>query len=174
MIVAQEKPNYGYAEQQVQEPQPRGSRRPRHDRAWCLSTAVLFIVAVVFGIAINYFNYHLAGVGYHLATLKTEVARLETENQHLEAALGRVDSLERVEVIATQKLGMVVPSEHNVMYIALNQPVDEPSKGSIAGKRSTPAGSGEGLALLTPKADEPDGIWQAFLRVICQRDAGNG
>lgn len=178
MIVAQEKPNYTYTEQPVSAPPPRERRGPSEDRRWCGAMTILLLVSLVLGIGVSFYNAQVVKVGYDLTTLKQEIARLDAENQNLEAALGRLDSLERVETVATTKLGMVPPSERNVMYVALNQPVDEPLKGEMPAKQAKPtAPQARGLALNAAGEREPDGLWQAFLRVVCQREtagAGNG
>lgn len=179
MIVAQEKPNYTYAEQPVPAPPPRERRRPDDDRRWYAAMTVLVLFSLALGIGVNFYSVQIVKVGYNLTALKQEIARLDAENQNLEAALGRLDSLERVERVAVTKLGMVAPSERNVMYVALNQPVDKPSKEKTAGAQAAPGTpAARGLALNdTPREREPGGLWQAFLRVVCQREtagAGNG
>ncbi|MDI6710568.1 MAG: cell division protein FtsL [Thermoanaerobacterales bacterium] len=176
--MAQEKPNYTYAEQPVAAPPPRERRRPNEDRRWCGAVTILLLVSLVLGVGVSFYSTQVVKVGYNLTTLKQEIARLDAENQNLEAALGRLDSLERVETVATTKLGMVAPSERNVMYVALNPPVDEPPKGEKAAEQVKPGNPGARVALNTTAGErEPDGLWQAFLRVVCQRGtagAGNG
>jgi len=173
LIVAQEKPNYTYVEQPAPAPLPRTRRRSDPDRYWYGAVTALVLVSLVLGIGVSFFNAQIVKVGCALTALQQEIARLDAENQNLEASLGRLDSLERVEAVARTKLGMVPPSERNVMYVAFDQPPSESSPEDEPAVQTPPAESpAQGLALddSTGEQRETDGLWQAFLRVVCQRE----
>jgi len=62
----------------------------------------------------------MAMTGYKIATLKQEINTMQTENKRLELKLHRLKSLDRIEQIATTKLGMTKPDKF--AYIVIDKP----------------------------------------------------
>lgn len=101
-----------------------------------------------------------AGVekSYELERLNQELADLQNENNRLLFAIGRLESLERVETVAVDKLGMIKAEQVRMLAfgggeaqdLAQGQDAGRPAAGDPAG-----AASGGGLAAaLTALADK--------------------
>ncbi len=169
MIVAQEKPNYSYVEQPAQvrwsRPQPRMERRTR------ILLTVLVVGTFALGVALNLYCARVVQLGYKTAALKAEIARLEAENQNLEVAIGRLDSLERIEVAAVTQLGMVHPSQDNVMFVAVN-PAAMPDQSPLQGdKEAKPSTAQEEPGKLADAPYESKGLLQTLVQMVCQWEA---
>lgn len=171
MIVAQEKPNYSYVEQPTQtqirwsRPQPGMGRRTR-----ILLTA-LVVGTFVLGVALNLYCARVVQLGYKAAMLKAEIARLEAENQNLEVAIGRLDSLERVEAAAVTQLGMVQPSKENVLFVAVN-PAAMPDQDLLQDdKEAKPSTIQKEPGNLADARYESKGLLETLVRIVCQWEA---
>ncbi|MGQ9498036.1 MAG: hypothetical protein ACUVRC_08060 [Desulfotomaculales bacterium] len=139
MVLAQERPI-------TLEPYASARRRARprpavhRGQVWLLC---LLVFTFICGLILVFAHGQVAVIGYRLTNLQCEVAALAAENGTLEAALSELDSLDRVERVATSRLGMVRPGQADVLYVALDTAGQEGSGSSQPGPRSqesTPCG----------------------------------
>jgi cell division protein FtsL len=73
--------------------------------------------------------------GYNLVELKQQAAKLEKENELLRLDIAKMKSPERIEQIATQNMGMVVPK--NTYYVAGTKSVTSQSSPQSAQTEQT-------------------------------------
>jgi len=59
----------------------------------------------------------VARQGYQLEKLQNEIKNIQTENERLEVVVARLSSLDRVEKVATEKLGMGKPDYQQVVFM---------------------------------------------------------
>ncbi len=70
------------------------------------------------GLTIAYYYAQVAAVGYQISQLQNELANLQAEQEYLESQANQLLSLQRIEAIATTKLGMVKPNPKEVVLVA--------------------------------------------------------
>lgn len=97
----------------------------------------LFLVLVIFITSVVVFyissNIILTELGYKLIKLEDDRITLEEENKKLELTVETLSALDRIEKIASNRLGMIRPKE--VRFIALN-PTPEINSRNIIGTLS--------------------------------------
>ncbi len=82
--------------------------------------ACLFLVSVLIGGGI--FSYvwprvKIVNLIYYYNNLQVKEKQLEQYNKMLKLELASIMSLEKVEKVAKEKMGMVVPEDNNVIFV---------------------------------------------------------
>lgn len=119
MSVAQEKFNYLLPEEQPRHlPAPRrGLSKQAIRKGKIMLTSCIFALFIT-GVVIASYYAQVAAVGYKIGQLQNELAQLQAEQEDLESHASQLMSLQRVEAIATAKLGMVKPNPKEVVLVA--------------------------------------------------------
>ena len=99
----------------------RGGRdrlRPHWNFNYPLSRAVTYIAVVtVSAIALAWPHLEMVRIGYEVASLKAERNVLAQERRVLRVEIGSLRQLDRIELIARSKLGMVFPRPDQIVYV---------------------------------------------------------
>lgn len=129
MIVAQDKTGfYGLSADQ---PRPKKKRRlKKSSKGPRILLIGMVLLAFSLGIAVTYFQAKVFKVGYQISSLQQELAILRVENHDLDEKVQQLSSLERVETLAINKLGMVKPDSSNVMLLAVAGE-EQPQTGAV-------------------------------------------
>ncbi|HHW06614.1 MAG TPA: hypothetical protein GXX34_03615 [Clostridia bacterium] len=81
----------------------------------------LYVVTVVTMFCCGLYSCSLAMAvatkGYEIAKLKSEIGELETANARLRLEIAKLDSLERIEMLALNEFGMVQPDKDDYMLL---------------------------------------------------------
>lgn len=93
----------------------------------CLQLIFLFAAAAML---VTVQSESIVRSGYDLVELKAQAAKLEKENELLRLDIAKLKSPERIQQIATQQLGMVLPQN---TYYAAKQPAPSPTGEGKAG-----------------------------------------
>ncbi len=101
-------------------PFPRNVPKPGGARGWLIGAVALVIVIAL--VQVNQFS-RLTSTGYEIESLRRERDTKAAENHKLEAEVGRLSSLARVDMEARTRLKME-PAQRR-LYISVNQPVPE-------------------------------------------------
>ena len=123
MVVTQnlaEKLNPAVNNQVEIEQQPSG-RLKKHfciSRGQCFVFTGLVLVSFLTGVLIACYYAQVFSMGYEMNNIKKQISSIQNESQNLEVEIIQLSSLDRVESMATQKLGMVVPGRDIVMVDA--------------------------------------------------------
>lgn len=152
---------YKYQEELIvkkNEPQKNITKREKRKKIlrpdakfYVKSVLTIFILALL----LVYVCIKSATLGYEIVQLEKEIHTLETENQRLVYDIAEKSSLERIELIAIEELGMHKPSlNSNVTIAAL------PEKVSLSEGYSEIEGSGVNIG-----EKIVDKIFQAFLQL---------
>lgn len=118
MIVAQDKT--GFYGLPADRPRPRKNRKLKHSSRgpkYLLIGMVLFSFAL--GILTTYFHARVYALGYQISSLQEELALLRVEKHDLDERVQQLASLDRIETLAVNKLGMVKPDSSNVLMLAV-------------------------------------------------------
>lgn len=156
MIVAQEKT--GYYGLSGEAPRPKKNRRRKHAlRGHRLTLTGLVLAGFLVGVLITYYYSQVLALGYQISRLEKDLGLLRVENHSLDGQIHRLASLERVESVAINKLGMVKPDSNNVLIVA------------VAGK--TPQASDAGVkagqvADISPAGEEKSRLIRAFTELV--------
>ncbi|HBC93416.1 MAG TPA: hypothetical protein DCZ10_11125 [Pelotomaculum sp.] len=118
MIVAQDKTGfYGLS---ADRPRPKKNRRlKRSSRGPRFLLIGMILLGFTLGIMITYFQARVFKLGYQISSLQQELAVLRVENHDLDERVQQLASLDRVETLAVNKLGMVKPDSSNVLMLAV-------------------------------------------------------
>lgn len=121
MIVAQDKTcSYGLSYERS-EPKPKKMRRlKRSSNSHKFLLLVLVLFSFTLGAMINYYQARVYALGYEICSLQQELAALRVENHDLDEKVQQMASLERVEMLAVNKLGMVKPDSTNVLVLSVD------------------------------------------------------
>lgn len=95
-------------------------------RAKCLFMAVMIAIAAMF---ITVRSEAIIRAGYELVQLKAQAAKMERENEALRLEIARLKSPQRIQHIATSRLGMVVPQN---VYCAADSVDEDNTQPSMA------------------------------------------
>lgn len=121
MIVAQEKKGYGVLPDELSRPAPR--RRPRRVPSGQKFALICLVVAGFLLAALVIFYYaQVAALGYQISRMEEDLARLRVEKDSLDAEVQKLASLDRIELVAVNKLGMVKPDGQNVLLVTIDSP----------------------------------------------------
>jgi cell division protein FtsL len=86
---------------------------------------LLFLVGIVFIIYINQY-VQISRLNFQIEKLKEQRDELKTKKAYLQLEISSLKSLERIEEIAKNELGMAEPAEIN--YIVMAEPEDNKSQ----------------------------------------------
>lgn len=140
MILAKEKYDYRSWEAQSLNPVRKKQRKAVKQKKIQTKMGYLLIVVLAFAIGVIIASRYtqLIVAGYQLDKLNGELAVLQQENQQLNVELNKLKSLNRIEQIATVKLGMVEPDK--VQFVA-GLDASAPAPGAAAGAGRTNSGT---------------------------------
>ncbi|MGB9802554.1 MAG: cell division protein FtsL [Desulfofundulus sp.] len=142
MVVAKEQPYY--QSPPGEKHSPAGHSRPQARPREHLMLMLLVLLVFALGVLIMVFYSRLFITGYKIARMQKELAELEIETRGLTEEVSRLSSLERVEALATTRLGMVEPDENQVVLVkAAGEPGDvsrEPRQADKPGSGNTEKG----------------------------------
>jgi len=118
LIVAQDKTGYrGFSDM---DPRPEKTRRRRFvQKSPVPALSGLVLVCFLVGVLITYYFSQVLTLGYQITKLEKELTLLRVENNSLDEEIHKLSSLERVEYLAVNKLGMVKPANNNIMVLAV-------------------------------------------------------
>jgi len=97
-------------------------RRKKSVRSWRLSFPLIAAAAFLSLLIASFFvktwvSHKTTMVGYEINLLEKENRKLQEEHQKLTVELSNLTSLSRIERIATQKLGLKVPSPEQIVKV---------------------------------------------------------
>ncbi len=109
MILAKERSDYTRQESLWVE-KPKKSRKVRRVKNKVkLFYASIVLVAFAMFLLLTTKYAQIAATGYEIVDMKKQIKTMENNNQALEMKIDQLQSLGRIESVATQKLGMVKP-----------------------------------------------------------------
>ena len=71
------------------------------------------------GMLITYYYSQVLSLGYQIGRLEQQLAVLRVENNNIDGEIQRLVSLESIESMAVNKLGMVKPASNDVLVVAV-------------------------------------------------------
>ena len=109
----------------------------------------LIVIAVVMGMLAAVQSAAVVKAGYTLVQVKADVAKAEKENELLRLDIAKMKSPQRIEMIAVQQLGMVIPQKTYYAAAATNAPVpQEPVNSSVITRNVNPSTLADKLSSL--------------------------
>ena len=107
---------------QLETEQPPSGRLKKHfsiSRGQCFVFSGLVLAAFLTGALIACYYAQIFSMGYKMSNIKKQISSIQSESQNLEVEIIKLTSLDRVEAMATEKLGMVEPGRDIVIVDAL-------------------------------------------------------
>ena len=116
MVVAQERyDHYSLPEEDSRiKRQPERSRLPRTGK---LSLLGLVFLTFLTGMVIAYYYSQVLVASYKISSLSSDLATIHQETISLGEEVDRLNSLDRIEYVATNKLKMVKPESKDVVVV---------------------------------------------------------
>ncbi len=115
--------------------------------------AAFFLV----GMLITYYYSQVLALGYQIGRLEQKIAVLRVENNNIDGEVQRLVSLESIESMAVNKLGMVKPASNDVLVVA------------VAGKKPQTSASDTKaveVASISPAEKEKSPLIRAFTELV--------
>ncbi|MEW6424861.1 MAG: cell division protein FtsL [Bacillota bacterium] len=169
MVVAQEQPYYSSLPKKSRQTRrkTRAYYLPRRERL-VLTGLVLLVFCAAIIVVYCYAQVIIAG--YQLNKMKKDINDLHIQTQAMTENVARLSSLERVERVATTKLGMVKPDTSRMILVK----ADPEALGSQRNPGEEKAGQPpEAVALKS--GEKKNWLIQAFVRLVAGRgDPGQG
>jgi len=100
------------------------ARRIKRTRRWFLLRLGLLMYLVLGLFALVWLRTEIVNMEYELAELNAEKLALLREERYLLAERASLYSAERIEDIATKRLGMGVPERENIFYVKRTKGAD--------------------------------------------------
>lgn len=127
MIVAQDKT--GFYGLPADRPKPKKNRRFKGaaSKGSRVLLVGMILLSFTLGIMVTYFQARVCKLGYQITDLQKELALLRVENHDLDEQIQQLASLERVETLAVNKLGMVKPDSSNILMLTVENGTEPPS-----------------------------------------------
>ncbi|MCL5935709.1 MAG: cell division protein FtsL [Firmicutes bacterium] len=137
MVVAQERYDHYSLPEEVNRPtrRPKRSRLPSKGRH---AITVLVLLTFCTGMLIAFYYSQVIISGYKVYSLGSDLASLRQETVSLSEEVDRLNSLNRIEYVATTKLKMVKPDSKDVVLVRADMAKENGGK--------YPAGTVNGLA----------------------------
>jgi cell division protein FtsL len=141
LILAQEKTGY-YGMSMEKPGRKRAIRLKDLTRGGRIALTGMVLAGFLLSVLIIYSHSQVSNLGYQISRLEKELALLRVENHDLEGEVQRLASLDRIERIAVERLGMVKPDSDNVLIVELagknvKESVDIPEQGNAVALSST-------------------------------------
>ncbi len=164
MVVAQER----YDHYSLPEEESRVTRRPGRSRLPSkgkFSLALLVLLTFCTGMLIAFYYSQVIISGYKIYSLNNELASLRQETVSLSEEVDRLNSLSRIEYLATTKLKMVKPSSRDVVVVQADLAGNgrEGAAGTATNPAADPGGQQAGGR---PDATTRSKVVQAFANLI--------
>ncbi|OAT81815.1 cell division protein FtsL [Desulfotomaculum copahuensis] len=162
MIVAREQPYHQSppGEKRRPVPDPRPNTLPRRRQ---LALTGLVLLAFLTGIAVCYLHAQIMTTGCQIVSLQKNLGDLNVETRELSEQVAGLSSLQRIEQVATTRLGMVKPDNKNVVLV---QATPQPSGSAAAApSRTKPAG-----VVRVPAAKDRNWVLQALAELVGHRE----
>lgn len=86
------------------------------------------LFAFVYAVVLVFLCIKGASLGYQIVSLEKEIGDMETANKRMEYKIAQVNSLDRIEALATTQLGMIKPQQ--AIAIAAIKTVPEVEEGN--------------------------------------------
>lgn len=154
MLVAQEKTGHcGFSTGASRSGKKR--RRKTMPGKYKLMLTGLVLAGLLTGILVIYYYSQVFALGYRIHCLKKELALLRVENHHLAEEIYRLSSLDRVEYLAINKLGMVRPDNSNILVVPVASGIPDMS----GPEPVRPAG-------ISPTVEEKSRLIKAFTELV--------
>lgn len=149
-------------------PPVRRTRPKRLRRRGQLALTALILLCFALGIVISLFYAEMIITGYQISRLEKNLANLELETRGLSEEMSKLSSLERVEAVATTRLGMVKPDERQVVLV---QAGPEPAISSSSEKTGSPSPGAEApdSQCKPPGHKTPHWVLQALAELVTRR-----
>lgn len=163
MILARER--FDYYEQPLQIDRGRKTKKVMRFK---LRTRALYagiiLLAFFLGLGLTWRYAQVTTTGYEIVRMKKDLKAMELENQQLQMQMKNLQSLQRIETVAVNKLGMVKPDpEAGVQFVAIE---------SIKGSSSKPtAGQADFHARMVKNSDSVN-IIRAFTNLVAGWNGG--
>jgi len=147
LVVAQEQPYYSSLPKKSRKTRKRkivhANSLPRRER---LAMTGLVLLIFIVGISVVFFYAQMVIVGYQVNKIKKEINDLDIQTRDINENLARLSSLERVEELATTKLGMIKPDASKMILVKTNLSQAGPRLAETSGQLGETAGlrAGEG------------------------------
>lgn len=98
-------------------------------RSQCI--IVISLVAVM-AMLVTLQSASIVKAGYELVQIKAQMAKLEKENDYIKLDIAKLKSPQRIQLIATQQLGMITPKTVYHASAAVNQSAKAGDEGKVA------------------------------------------
>lgn len=129
MILAKEKISYADYQDYSRKTRKRVKKVRKFKKNPKLLFALLIIATFVLGLFLASKYAQLAISGYQIGKMKDNLAKLQMENEQLSLQVTKLQSLDRIEKVAVEKLGMMEPE--GVQYIAV-EPINVKTGSNMA------------------------------------------
>jgi cell division protein FtsL len=123
LVVAKRKPAY------VAEPWRYPQRELKPQRVIRKKTGVIqkyaqvALVMFIFSVAVSVIGHYsvLTGISYKTTRMQREISSLKEQQYHLQLEAARLSSLDRIEYIAKNELGLVYPDSNQLIFLTLER-----------------------------------------------------
>ena len=117
MIVAREQVESYSLPGEITQPRRRRRRAEGLPRGQRLAATGLVLLFFATGILVAFYCAQVAATGYRIHKVENDLAMLRKETHGLHGEITSLSSLDRVEVVAVSRLGMVKPEANQVVMV---------------------------------------------------------
>lgn len=123
MVVAKRKPAYVVEPWRYPQREQRPQRVIRKKTAVIRKYAQVALVMFVFSVAVTVVGHYsvLTAISFQTTRLQREISALKDQQYHLQLKAASLSSLDRIEYIAKNELGLVYPDDNQHIFLSLER-----------------------------------------------------
>lgn len=126
MLVAKKDLSYypNQTETEQSKPKKRSRKKKKYNKSsYKLSIMGITIIGLILSLFILYRYVNITKIGVEITELEKQKAELEKEKDDLTAQLESIKSSSKIQEDAEIKLGMDYPTEEQIVYVDVKQPI---------------------------------------------------
>lgn len=124
MLVAKRELEYTYVEEKEAKNTTRTTNKKKNNRAaYKLMLMFVAIIGLALSLVVLYRYANITKIRLEITALQSQKIQLEKEKDDLMAELESIKSSTRIEEDAFIKLGMVYPTDEQIVYVEVKEPI---------------------------------------------------
>jgi cell division protein FtsL len=123
LVVAKRKPAYVVEPWRYPQREQKPQRVIRKKTGLIQKYAQVALVMFIFSVAVSVVGHYsvLTSVSYQTTRLQRELSSLKDHQHHLQLEAARLSSLDRIESIAKNELGMIYPDKNQHIFLTVER-----------------------------------------------------
>lgn len=141
-MLVNKKQNWEMYQEPAATPAQKPSSRPHTKTNSGLRSKCIIVISLiaVMAMLVTLQSASIVKAGYELVQIKAQMAKMEKENDYIKLDIAKLKSPQRIQLIATQELGMITPKAVYHASASVSQPAKAGDEGKVASRAANVLG----------------------------------